>query len=308
MKIGFIGLGKMGRWMAKNIMNAGYSLVVYNRSEKAVQELAAQGAEPGKSPLDVAERCELVIIAPPPPAVEEVVFGKLGVLDGCRKGHIIANCANSNPADDVIFAARCLEKGVHFLDVGISGAPEGARDGSLALMAGGERAAYEKARDVLLAMGSVIEYFGPTGSGHLVKTVNNMLVIMNMVCAAEAIHFAKRCGLDERMVLRVITKGLAGSKVLDHAKNYFDKDPKDRTTSQEMIKKLGKGNHITWAQDIAREKGIYLPMSALANEAYLCASEDKGNTEYDNNINILRGIRRQTLVESAEDKNLKTHT
>jgi len=301
-RIGFIGLGKMGRWMAGSILRAGHSLMVYDSSEQAVEEMAAQGVQVGKSCRDVAEGCELVVLAPPPPAVEEVIFGERGVLRGCRRGHIIANCANSNPADDIDYAARCAQEGVHFLDVGISGAPEGARDASLALMVGGDRASYDKAKDVLLAMGSVIEYFGPARSGHLVKTVNNMLVIMNMVCAAEAIHFAKRCGLEESMVLRVLTKGLAGSRILDHARKYFEKDPRDRSTSQSMIKKLGKGNHINWAQDIAREKGSYLPMSALANEAFTCASEDKGNTEYDNNIAILRGIRWQTVVASATDK------
>lgn len=301
--IGFIGLGKMGLWMARNIMNAGYSLLVYDNNDEAVAEMSSQGVQVGTSCKDVAERCNLVIVAPPPPAVEEVVFGERGVIHGSQEGQIIANCANSNPADDIAFAARCLEKGVHFLDVGISGAPEGAREGTLALMVGGDQSSYQKAKDVLLAMGSVIEYFGPSGSGHLVKTINNMLVIMNMVCTAEAIHFAKRCGLEESMVLRVLTKGLASSKILEHARNYFEKDAKDRSTSQSMIKKLGKGNHINWAQDIARDKGIFLPMAALANEAFTCASEDKGNTEYDNNIAILRGIRWQTVVASAEDKN-----
>ena len=208
-RVGLIGLGKMGRPMACNLLKAGFSLTLYDCDEKPVHDLIQQGAQAARSPKEVAERSEVVWIMVPAAAVEGVVLGEQGVLRGMKEGGIVIDGGNSHPASSKRLAEIAAEKSVFFLDVGCSGGPSAAERGTLALMVGGDKKAFERCRPIFETLGSVVKYFGLSGSGHLVKVINNVLVAVSSMAVSEALALAIRAGLDPKEVAEVMNAGVA---------------------------------------------------------------------------------------------------
>jgi len=215
-KIGFIGLGIMGKPMSKNLLKAGHALVVYDLVAERVEEVAASGAEKGSSARDVAARSEVVItMLPDGPDVEQAVLGPDGVLEGARPGSLVIDMSSINPLVAQKVGAACEARGVDFLDAPVSGGEPKAIDGTLAIMVGGKQEVFDRALPILQAMGSTVTLTGPVGAGNVTKLANQIIVALNIAAMGEALVLATKAGLDPEVVFQAIRGGLAGSAVLN---------------------------------------------------------------------------------------------
>ncbi len=215
MKIGFIGLGIMGRPMAKNLLKAGYDLVVYDKYVTA-SDVIALGAKQGESNRDVASRSELVItMLPNSPHVKEAVLGERGVLEGAKEGTIVVDMSSIAPQVSKEVAAACAKKNVVMLDAPVSGGEPKAIDGTLAIMVGGDAQTFEKVKPVLEKMGSSVVRIGEVGSGNMTKLANQIIVALNIAAVSEAFVLATKAGVDPSKVFDAIKGGLAGSTVMN---------------------------------------------------------------------------------------------
>lgn len=224
-KIGFIGLGIMGRPMAKNLIKAGYAVVVCDVNQQAVEELRACGAESAATPAETAEKAGTFIVTmlPNSPQVREVTAGENGLLKGIRAGQIVVDMSSISPIASRELDALLREKGAEMLDAPVSGGQEKAEQGTLAIMVGGSAAAFEKARPILEKMGATVTLVGESGAGQITKLVNQMIVGINISAVAEGMAFAKKAGVEPRRVFEAIRKGLAGSQCLeDKAPRMFE--------------------------------------------------------------------------------------
>jgi 2-hydroxy-3-oxopropionate reductase len=221
--IGFIGLGIMGRPMARNLIKAGYSLVVHSRSKGPIDEIVKAGAKAAGSPKDVAAQCDvLVTMLPNSPDVELVALGPNGIIEGARRGLIFADMSTISPIVSKKVGSALEAKGVAMLDAPVSGGEKGAIDGALSIMVGGDKAVFEKVLPIFQAMGKTITLLGPLGFGGFTKLANQIIVAVNLTALAEALTLAKKAGLDRELLLTALAGGLAGSKCLDQKKpNYI---------------------------------------------------------------------------------------
>jgi 2-hydroxy-3-oxopropionate reductase len=215
-KIGFIGLGIMGKPMSRNLLKAGHELVAYDVVPAGVDELVAAGAARGSSAKDVADRSDIVItMVPDGPQVEEAILGPNGVLDGARGGSIVVDMSSISPLVSQKVGAACEQRGVEFLDAPVSGGEPKAVDGTLAIMVGGKPEIFEKVKPVLEKMGSSVTLTGPVGAGNVTKLANQIMVACNIAAMGEALVLATRAGLDPEVVFNAVKGGLAGSTVLN---------------------------------------------------------------------------------------------
>ena len=217
MKIGFIGLGIMGKPMSKNLIKAGYELVVCNRSRDSVEEVAALGAEPADSPADVASKCQVIItMLPNSPHVREVCLGEKGILETAEAGTIVViDMSSIDPVESKAIGAELAKKDIHMMDAPVSGGEPKAIDGTLSVMAGGAKEDFDKYYDLLMAMAGSVVYVGPLGSGNVAKLANQVVVAVNIAAVSEALTLAVKSGADPELVYQAIRGGLAGSTVMD---------------------------------------------------------------------------------------------
>ena len=216
MKIGFIGLGIMGKPMSKNLLKAGYELVVSDLNRAAVDEVVACGAVAAQTNAEVAAQSDIVItMVPNSPHVKAAVLGENGVLEGAKPGTILIDMSSIAPLASQEVAKACEEKGVKMLDAPVSGGEPKAIDGTLSIMAGGDKEVFESVKDILLVMGSSAVYCGPIGAGNTTKLANQIVVACNIAAVAEAFTLAKKAGVDPELVYQAIRGGLAGSTVMD---------------------------------------------------------------------------------------------
>jgi 3-hydroxyisobutyrate dehydrogenase len=217
MRIGFIGLGIMGRPMARNLMRAGFSLTVWNRSRPGIDELVGEGAAAGESPQDVAANSDVIItIVTDSPDVEQVVLGERGVIHGARSGAVVIDMSTISPEVTRQISARLKERGVHMLDAPVSGGDKGAIAGTLSIMVGGEEAVFERCRPIFEAMGKNIVYMGESGAGQTAKLCNQIACAVNIQAMCETLMFAVRSGIDPHRMLQAVTAGAAGSWMLSN--------------------------------------------------------------------------------------------
>ena len=215
-KIGFIGLGIMGKPMAKNLLKAGYSLIVYDIRNTPVKEVVEAGAKEGKSSKEVAEQSEVIItMLPNSPDVKEAVLGKDGVLDGAKPGTILIDMSSIAPLASKEVSEKAKEKGVVMLDAPVSGGEPKAIDGTLAIMVGGPEDTFDEVKEILAVMGGSVTHVGEIGSGNTTKLANQIIVALNIAAMAEAMVLATKAGVDPEKVYNAIRGGLAGSTVLD---------------------------------------------------------------------------------------------
>ena len=215
-KIGFVGLGIMGKPMVRNLRKAGHELVVYDIYAKSVDEMVGEGIERSASASDVAVRTDLVItMLPDGPEVEQAVLGPGGVLEGVHAGSILVDMSSISPLVSQKLAAVCKEKGVAFLDAPVSGGEPKAIDGTLAIMVGGDEQTFNRIEPVLKLMGASVVLTGGVGAGNVTKLANQIIVACNIAAMSEALVLADRCGVDSEVVFNAIKGGLAGSTVLN---------------------------------------------------------------------------------------------
>lgn len=216
LKVGYIGLGLMGKSIARNIMKAGFPVVVHNRSQAAVDELAAEGATSASSPAEVARQVDIVFTnLPDSPDVEKVALGQNGILTGAHDGLIFVDNSTIKPASARMIAEKLKEKGILVLDAPVSGGDIGAKNGTLTIMVGGEAEALEKVMPVFQAMGKSVTHVGEAGAGQVAKAANQIMVAAQMVAMGELLVFAKKAGVDPRKVVDAIKGGAAQCWSLD---------------------------------------------------------------------------------------------
>jgi len=211
-RIGFIGLGIMGRPMARNLLKAGFTLTVWNRSRPGIDELVAEGAAEGAGPADVARRSDIVItMVGDSPDVEEVALGPNGIVEGAHDGLVHVDMSTISPDVTRRIAARLAEAGIEMLDAPVSGGQQGAIDGTLSIMAGGKAETLERCRPALAAMGGKIVHCGPAGAGQTVKLCNQIAVAVTNLGVCEALVFAARSGIDPRVMIEAVSAGAGTS-------------------------------------------------------------------------------------------------
>ena len=211
-KIGFIGLGIMGQGMAHNLLKAGFDVTVWNRTTSKADALVDAGAKVGSSPADVAANTDIILVCvSDTPDVEAVILGEDGVIFGAKAGSLVIDHSTISPVATKTIAAKLAEKGVHMLDAPISGGSEGAANGTLSIMVGGDAEQFARATPALEAMGKTITHVGETGAGQTVKLVNQILVVVTMMGVSEALLFAQAGGLDLEKTLTAVSGGAAGS-------------------------------------------------------------------------------------------------
>jgi len=259
---GFIGLGIMCRPRAGNLAKAGHKLVVYDIARERISDALAAGAKEGKSPADVASRCELVItMLPNSPHVKEAVLGKGGVIEGARKGSTVVDMSSIAPLVAKEVAAALAKKGVDMLDAPVSGGEPKAIEGTLAIMVGGKPEVYEKVKDVLLKMGSSAVLCGEIGSGNVTKLANQIIVALNIAAMSEAFVLATKAGVNPEKVFNAVKGGLAGSTVLNaKAPMVLDGNYKPGFRMELHIKDLQN------ALDTAHEVGAPIPLTSQVME------------------------------------------
>lgn len=212
LSVGFIGLGLMGKPMAKRILAAGYELTVHNRSRGPVEELVALGARAASSPRELAERSEVVItMLPDSPDVEKVVLGPGGVVEGARRGSVVIDMSTVSPAVEIAISEKLRERGVEYLDAPVSGGTSGAEAGTLTIMVGGSEEAFERVLPILRCMGRTIVHMGASGAGQLTKLCNQIAVSVNLLGTCEALLLASKAGLDVSRVIEVVGGGAGSS-------------------------------------------------------------------------------------------------
>lgn len=217
MKLGFIGLGIMGAPMAANLLKAGYDVTVYNRTAAKAEKLRGLGAAVADSPKQVASNAEAVItIVSDTPDVQEILFGTNGVAAGLAPGKIAIDMSTISPEATMNYAERLQALGCDFLDAPVSGGEPGAIAGTLTIMVGGRKAAFEKCLPVFSALGKNIVYVGASGQGQCTKMVNQIICSLNIVAMTEGLLLAKHAGLDLERTLQVVAGGAAGSWMLNN--------------------------------------------------------------------------------------------
>jgi 2-hydroxy-3-oxopropionate reductase len=215
-RIGFIGLGIMGKPMAKNLLKAGYQLVVYDINTAAIKELTDSGAVEGSHPSDVASRSEVIItMLPNSPEVKEVVLGKNGIIKGVKSGSVFIDMSSIAPLVSREVSGQLRQKGVVMLDAPVSGGEPKAVEGTLAIMVGGPQEAFDRVKDILGIMGSSVKLVGDIGSGNITKLANQIIVALNIAALGEAMVLGTKAGVDPEKIYQAIRGGLAGSTVMD---------------------------------------------------------------------------------------------
>jgi len=215
MNIGFIGLGIMGRPMAKNLLKAGYSLVVYDKFAK-VDDLVALGAKAGQSNKDVAAQSDIIItMLPNSPDVKDAVLGQNGVLEGAKAGAIFVDMSSIAPGASQEICAAVKAKGIVMLDAPVSGGEPKAIEGTLAIMVGGDAQAFETVKPILEKMGTSVVLVGDIGAGNVTKLANQIIVALNIAAVSEAFVLATKAGVNPEAVFNAIKGGLAGSTVMN---------------------------------------------------------------------------------------------
>ena len=215
-QIGFVGLGIMGKPMARNLMQAGYALTVYDIVGEPVEELATEGAKPAASSAEVAATTDKIITMLPDSAdSERAILGPNGVLEGAKPGSIVIDMSSISPIVSQKIAAECARQGVAMLDAPVSGGEPGAINGTLAIMVGGRQEIFDQCVDLLRVMGGNVALTGEVGAGNTTKLANQIIVALNITALSEALVLAQKAGVDPEKVFQAIRGGLAGSAVME---------------------------------------------------------------------------------------------
>lgn len=264
MKVGFIGLGLIGKPMARNVLKAGHTLVVWNRTRDKARELVEEGAAMAGSPKEVAAKSEVVMTCvSDPAALEEVLWGPKGAIEGLQKASVLIDSSTVSPALARRAAAACAEHEAEFLDAPVTGGTWGAEKGELVFMVGGRKEVLEKVQPVLAAMGKKFFHLGGHGAGQTVKLAMNMILALQVDALAEALALVQGAGLEGERLIEVLQASMARAAVLDvKAPMILQQNYAPSFPLRLMHKDLGL------ALDLANQLGVSLPATAAAREIY----------------------------------------
>jgi 2-hydroxy-3-oxopropionate reductase len=275
-RIGFIGLGIMGKPMAKNLLKAGFPLVVHNRSRGKVDELVKDGAAAATSARETAANADVVItMLPNSPDVELVALGPDGIKEGAKQGQLFIDMSTINPIVSQKVAKELAGSGVVMVDAPVSGGEKGAIDGTLSIMAGGEPQDFERALPIFNALGKTITHMGPLGAGGFTKLANQIIVAINLTAIGEALVFGTKAGVDPQKMIRALGGGLAGSKCLDQKS--------EKILNGDFAPGFKIDLHakdLSLIQEAARSVGVPIPTAALV-EQFFAALRVQGRGGFD---------------------------
>ncbi|MBC8504208.1 MAG: NAD-binding protein [Anaerolineales bacterium] len=293
--VGYIGLGIMGKSMARNILKAGYPLVVHNRSREPVDELVSEGAKEAFSPSEVAAQVDVVFTnLPDSPDVEQVAIGSGGIIEGAKEGLIFVDNSTIKPATARLIAEKLAEKGVLSLDCPVSGGDIGAQKGTLAMMVGGPAEALEKVMPIFEVVGKTITHVGDSGAGQIAKAANQVMVAAQMVAMGELMILAKKAGADPEKVVAAIQGGAAQCWSLDvKPERLFAGNRQPGFKAYMQAKDLGI------VMDTAREYGVPMPSNAVHTQLFN-AMLQMGMAELDNSavIGVIEALADTALLEN----------
>src|SRR6266516_3153567 len=263
-KVGFIGLGIMGKPMAKNLIKAGFTLVVHNRSRMAVDELVKLGATAAGSPREVASSVDTIItMLPNSPDVESVALGEKGIKEGAARGQLFLDMSTINPIVSQKIAKELEPLGVAMVDAPVSGGEKGAIEGTLSIMVGGRSQDFERALPIFNVLGKTITHMGPLGAGGFTKLANQIIVAINLTAIGEALVFGTKAGVDPQKMIRALAGGLAGSKCLDQ------KSEKILTGDFAPGFKIDLHfKDLNLIHEAARSVGVPIPTAALVEQLF----------------------------------------
>ena len=273
--------------MAKNLLKAGYQLIVHSRSRGPVDEIVKAGAKAGASPRDVASQSDVLItMLPNSPDVELVVLGRNGIIEGVRPGLVYADMSTISPIVSQKVGKALAEKGVKMLDAPVSGGEKGATDAALSIMVGGEKAVFDQVLPLFQAMGKTITHLGPLGFGGFTKLANQIIVAVNLTALAEALTLGRKAGLDRELLLTALAGGLAGSKCLDQKKpNYLANTYNPGFKIDLHFKDLGL------IMESARALGVPLPATAVVQELFNALRvKGRGGLDHSGVITLLEDL------------------
>lgn len=262
--IGFIGLGLMGKPMALNLFAAGAKTIIHNRSRQVVDELAGQGLTPAQSPAEVARLADIVILMTPDTnAVEKVLFGADGVIEGLRPGTLVVDMGTTEATATRAFAKRIHDKGCEYVDAPVSGGTIGAETGTLVFMVGGTDAAFARISPALDVLGQNAVHVGDAGAGQVAKAANQVIVGLTISAVGEALKLAERAGVDPAKVREALSGGFASSRILEvHGERMISGDftPGGKCVTQRK--------DLFQALKLAGEYGLNLPTTSVVMEQY----------------------------------------
>ena len=293
-RVGFIGLGIMGKPMAKNLIDAGYELTVHNRSREPVDELAENGATAASSPKEVAENSDVIVtMLPDSPQVREVVAGDGGVLEGISEGALLVDMSTISPVVTEELAEAVKEKGASMVDAPVSGGDVGAIEGTLSIMVGGAEEDFERAKPLFDVMGKTVTHVGPSGTGQVVKAANQIVVALTIEAVSEALVLGSGGGVSPEKILDVLSGGLAGNKVMEVKREKFlshDFEPGFR--SELHHKDLGI------ALTAGREYGVVLPVTAIVDQMLLAMKKKGwGGEDHSALLRIIEDLSQHTIED-----------
>lgn len=301
MKLGFIGLGKMGKPMATNLLKAGYTLRVYNRSKEAVNELVNLGAISASSPAHVGEKAEVVFLClPAGQDVRMVLSGEGGLLTTMGKGSLIIDHSTISPEESRSIYQVCSAKGIGFVDAPVSGGVTGAEKGTLSIMVGGKREDFEKAKPLLEILGNNIYYLGASGSGNAMKLINNLLVGITNSALAEAFVLAVKSGLNARQVYEILSESTGDSQMLRrNLPNFILKEDFTPAFTLDMLNK-----DLGLVEDMAFREGMKLRLGSLAYKIGLeAASSGLGSQDMASIIKKVEALYRAETDNRSDNGN-----
>jgi 2-hydroxy-3-oxopropionate reductase len=297
LKVGYIGLGLMGKHIARNILNAEFPLIVHNRSPEAVAELAAEGAQAANSPRAVAEASDVIFTnLPDSPDVEQVALGEGGIIEGCSPGDIFIDNSTIKPETARKISSAFAEMDVMALDAPVSGGDVGAKEGTLAIMVGGPKKAFDKVLPIFKAMGKTITLVGESGAGQVAKACNQVMVAAQMVAMGELLMLAQKSGVNPRRVVDAIRGGAAQCWALDV------KPPRLFAGNREPgFKAYMQHKDLGIVLDTARAYGMPLPVTAVITQLFESMLRT-GKRELDNSavIGVLEELAGERLIEGEE--------
>jgi 2-hydroxy-3-oxopropionate reductase len=293
-RIGFIGLGLMGRPMAHHLLTAGYPLTVFNRSRPAIDELASAGARAAQSPREVAQQSDIVItMLPDGPDVESVIIGADGLREGVREGMLFIDMSTISPLMTRRLASILEPHGVRTLDAPVSGGEEGAQSATLSIMVGGSEEDFQRAHPLFSVLGKTITYCGPSGSGQIVKACNQVLVALIIEAISESLVLGAKAGVAPEIILKVLSGGLAQNRFMDL---------RGSSMIEHSFEPGGKAafhlKDLQIVKQIAQEYGVVLPMGTLVEQLFTSlVANGKGGLDHSALLTVIESLSNFSLTQ-----------
>ena len=294
-RVGFIGIGNIGTPMSLNVLRAGYSLVVYDIRLSQLEPLLREGAEPATSPKDLASRCKTILLSlPNSSTVEDVTLGDKGIAAGAQRDTVVVDLTSGNPPQTAAICAHLAEKGIHFIDAGVSGGIPGAEAATLGIMVGGDGEILERVRPVLEQIGSNLYHMGPIGAGHMTKALNNFLAATNLAAASEALVVATKAGLDPEKMVAAFNASSGRSRATEERIPNFvlqgDFSSRGGMAMELIVKDLAT------ACGVGKEQGVPMFIANLMHQLLMRISDEVGGQTP--NIAVARAFEQWAGVEA----------